>query len=159
MNFTRPFIKCKINKLLTVFILLVVGLLNFAKVNATERTVSSIFDLQNAINNAGNGDIIILTNGTYLNNILNISTSNITVKAATPGGVFLNGTNSITISGNYVTFSGFQFTSGNIGTGTLMRITGSYNVVTQLNFSDYYASKYIQINDGTQFNEITFCNL
>ena len=57
--------------------------------------------------------------------------------AATPGGVFLNGTNDITISGNYITFSGFQFTSGDIGTNYLLTVGGSHNKITQLNFSNY----------------------
>ena len=77
-------------------------------------------DLQTAINNASAGDVLVLANGTYLNNTLSISKSNITVKAATLGGVFLNGSNAITISGSYVTFSGFQFTSGDIGIDTVI---------------------------------------
>ena len=125
----------------------------------TTTTVSSVAALQTAINNASSGDVLVLTNGVYLNNTLSISKSNITVKAANSGGVFLNGTNSITISGSNVVFSGFQFTSGDIGAGTVIEVTGSYNVVTQLNFSDYYAAKYIRISDGSQYNRITFCNL
>jgi hypothetical protein len=121
-------------------------------------TVGSVAALQTAINNASSGDVVVLTNGVYINNTLSISKSNITVKAATPGGVFLNGTNAITISGSNVVFSGFQFTSGDIGTGTVIEVTGSSNIVTQLNFSDYYAAKYIRISDGSQYNQITFCN-
>mgnify|MGYP000665030550 FL=1 len=138
---------------------LAMTLLTAVNINAATTTVSSVAALQTAINNASAGDVLVLANGTYLNSTLTIGTSNITVKAATSGGVFLNGTNAINISGSHVVFSGFQFTSGNIGTGTVLEINGSYNVVTQLNFSDYYAAKYIHINDGTQYNEITFCNL
>ena len=125
--------------------------------NATT-TVSSVAALQTAINNASSGDVLVLANGVYLNNTLSINKSNITVKAANSGGVFLNGTNDITISGSNVIFSGFQFTSGDIGTATAIEVIGSYNVVTQLNFSDYYAAKYIRIKDGSQYNQITFCN-
>ena len=126
--------------------------------NATT-TVSSVAALQTAINNASSGDVVVLANGVYINNTLSISNSNITVKAASSGGVFLNGTNAISISGSNVVFKGFQFTSGDIGTGTVIDVTGSYNVITQLNFSDYYAAKYIRISDGSQYNQITFCNL
>ena len=121
--------------------------------------VSSVLQMQTAINNATASDVIVLANGTYLNNILNIGKSNITVKAATPGGVFLNGTNDINITGNYITFSGFQFTSGNIADAYVIEVSGSHNVLTQLNFNGYYAKKYFHIKEGTQYNEITYCNI
>jgi hypothetical protein len=122
-------------------------------------TVSSIPTLQTAINNSITGDTIILANGTYLNNVINISKSNLTIKAATAGGVFLNGTNSIILNGNYITFSGFQFTSGCIGSSNLIQVNGSNNNLTQLNFNGYLAKKYIEIKDGTQYNQITYCNI
>ena len=108
--------------------------------------VSSISALQTAITNSNSGDTIILANGTYLNNVINCNKNNITIKAASPGGVFLNGTNEIYLSGNYTTFSGFQFTSGNIGTNYLIIVSGSHTLLSQLNFSGYSAKKYIQIN-------------
>jgi hypothetical protein len=144
-------------KLVTSLILL--NLMFMQTLKAIESTVYSIAELKAAITNSAANDIINLADGTYLNTTLTISKNRITVKALNPGGVFLNGTNDITISGNYITFSGFQFTSGDIGTGTVLEVTGSYNVVTQLNFSNYYASRYIHINDGSQYNQITFCNL
>ena len=130
-------------------------------VNAKTITVTSVAALQTEIDKQGTtaGDVFILANDTYTNNSLTISKNGITVKAATAGGVFLNGTNAITISGSNVTFSGFQFTSGDIGTGTVIEVTGSYNLITQLNFSNYFASKYIRIKDGSQYNEISYCNL
>lgn len=127
-------------------------------VNASVIRVSSIPDLQSAINNASPGDMIILANGTYLNATLTISASNITVKAAAPGGVYLNGPQFIDITGNFVTFSGFQFTSGDIGDAYVIDIYGSHNLVTQLNFSGYSAKKYISIHAPSQHNEITYCN-
>lgn len=117
--------------------------------------VSSIAAMQQAINNAAAGDTIILANGTYLNNTFNISTNNITVKAATPGGVFLNGANAITISGNYTTFSGFQFTSGNIAT-KMIALRGDHNTLTQLNFNGYSATHMINIYG--RYNLLTYSN-
>jgi hypothetical protein len=132
--------------------------------------VSSAAALQTAINNANAEDVIILANGTYINSTLSISKSNITVRAATPGGVFWNsdvspanpansGVDRIIISGDYITFSGFQFTSGDIGMGIIVQVTGDHNVLTQLNFSGYYAQKYIRLKDGSQYNEVTYCNI
>ena len=125
------------------------------KADAAIINVSSIPALQSAINSASPGDIIVLANNTYLNNTINITTSNITIRASTSGGVFLNGSNSITISGNNVTFSGFQFTSGSI-TGMVITVPGNNNLLTQLNFNGYSAQKYINLQG--QYDEVSYCN-
>jgi hypothetical protein len=126
--------------------------------NATEIHVSSIPVLQSAINSASFGDTITLANGTYLNALLTIGINNITVKAETPGGVYLNGTQSIDITGNYVTFSGFQFTSGSIADAYLIDVYGSHNLIKQLNINGYSAKKYIAIHSPSQYNRVMFCN-
>ena len=125
------------------------------KTNAAIINVSSVAALQTASNTALPGDVIVLANNTYLNSTINITTSNITVRAATPGGVFLNGTNSITISGNNVTFSGFQFTSGSIP-GVVISVRGNYAMLNQLNFNGYSAQKYINLSG--QYDEISYCS-
>jgi hypothetical protein len=130
-------------------------LLLFYHCEASEIHVSSIIALQAAINGASAGDVIVLENGTYLNNTLSITTNNITVKAGTPGGVSLNGMNAITITGHYVTFSGFQFTSGSID-GIVVVVSGDHVVLTQLNFKGYSAQKYINLQG--QYDEVSFCN-
>ncbi|MCX6327465.1 MAG: T9SS type A sorting domain-containing protein [Bacteroidia bacterium] len=131
------------------------SLLSFMNVSGATINVSTIGGLQSAINNASAGDIIILADGTYVNSTINISASNITVSSATPGGVFLNGTNVIDISGNHNTFSGFQFTSGSIS-GVVITVSGNYNILTQLNFKGYSAQKYINLQG--QYDEISYCN-
>jgi hypothetical protein len=138
---------------------LTLNILLITEVNAGIINVSSVSQLQSAINSSSAGDIIVLADGTYLNNTINIGKNNITVRSATPGGVFLNGTNDINISGNFVTFSGFQFTSGDIGSDYLIELSGSNITLTQLNFNGYYAKKYIQINPGTQYNDVSYCNI
>ena len=144
-----------------VTFLLLLNLMFMQTMKATTYYVSSVTALQSKIDSftTVSGDIIILYNGTYLNSTLTIGKSGIKVMSETPGGVFLNGTNDITISGDYVTFSGFQFTSGDIGSNYLLKVSGSYNKITQLNFSNYYAKKYIEIQSGSQYNEISYCNL
>jgi hypothetical protein len=138
----------------TILVTVFGGLIS-SSLEAGEIHVSSVVALQAAINGASAGDVIILDNGTYLNNTLAIGTSNITVKAGTPGGVFLNGTNAITISGSYVTFSGFQFTSGSID-GMIIVVSGNNDILTQLNFRGYSAQKYINLQG--QYDEVSFCN-
>lgn len=119
-------------------------------------TATSISDLQTKINSATSGDIINLANGHYTNNTLSITKTNITVQATTAGGVYLDGTNAITISGNNNTFSGFQFVSGTSAGANVVTITGNYNIVTQLNFNGYSASKMVQISGLN--NTVSFCN-
>lgn len=127
----------------------------FLHLHASEVHVSSIAALQSAINDASAGDILVLDNGMYRDNYLTIGTSNIIVRAATPGGVSLNGTNAITISGNNVTFAGFQFTSGSIP-GIVITVSGNYDTLTQLNFNGYSAQKYINLQG--QYDVVSFCN-
>lgn len=140
------------SKWLCLFLLLL-----FQNVSGVTTKFYNVAALQTGISNASAGDILVLANGTYLNNSIDIQTSNITVKAETPGGVFLNGANSISIEGSYVTFSGFQFTSGTINT-IMFWVYGSHNVLTQLNFNGYSAQKYISLIAPGQYNEISYCN-
>jgi hypothetical protein len=134
-------------------------MVNSASSFAVQTKVTTVAQLQTAINNASNGDILVLANGTYLNNTLTINKNNITVKAETLGGVFLNGTNAITLNGDYITFTGFQITSGDIGGGNIISVNGDYNVISHMNIKNYYAKKYIDINAGTRYNEVSYCNL
>jgi hypothetical protein len=148
----------RINKSLILSFLLL-NIFVSLSLSAATINVNSIAALQNACNSSNAGDIIILANGTYQNVTLDVNNSNITIKAQTPGGVFLNGYDDINIWSNYVTFSGFQFTSGNIGTNYLLEVFGNYNKLTHLNFSGYFAKKYIVISGGSRYNEITYCNI
>ncbi len=128
-----------------------------ALAQAADVNVSSIADLQTAIKNAKAGDVLILANGTYLSSSINITTGLITVRSATPGGVFLNGATSITIPASNVTLSGFQFTNGSIP-GFVVDVKGSNNTLTQLNFNGFSAQKYVVFRQGSQRNSITYSN-
>ena len=113
---------------------------------ATVVPVASISALQAAANAALPGDTLVLANGTYLNSTLTLSSgaTGFTIRAATPGGVFLNGSTSITLGSSRVVLSGFQFTSGAVA-GVVITVTGSYNTLTQLNFNGYSAAKYVRL--------------
>ena len=115
--------------------------------------VNSIANLQTTINSAATGDTIFMANGTYINNTIAISKSYITIMPVTNGGVFLNGTNNINLNGNYITFRGFQFTSGTI-TGNAITVNGNNNILSQLNFNGYNAVHMLIITG--QYNLI--CN-
>ena len=153
----------KITGYLHLAILLSIVFFNVSRSEAATITATSIADLQTKINSAASGDIINLANGHYTNNTINISKTNITVQAATAGGVYLDGNNAITISGNNNTFGGFQFTTNTLSNGQIVEnpnnvvtVTGNSNTITQLNFNGYSASKMIQLEG--QYNVILFCN-
>ncbi|CAN1515776.1 Secretion system C-terminal sorting domain [Flavobacteriaceae bacterium] len=130
-----------------------------ANSNARVVNVSSIAALQLAVDNSNCGDIIILADGRYTDTTLNIDRSNITVKAATNGGVYFDGVNDININGNYVKFNGFQFTSGDIGGLYLIEVWGSHNTLSQLNFNGYNAKKFIVIQANSQYNTVEYSNI
>ena len=123
--------------------------------SVTTVTATSIADLISKISTATINTIIVLANGTYTDNTFNINKDSITVKAETPGGVFLNGTNNINISGSNVKFSGFQFTSG-VVTTNVITVTGNYAKLTYLNFNGYSAAKYINIKG--KYTEVSYSN-
>ena len=145
----------KYHRLLVILIIMLV-LNDISIVEAATINVTSISALQAAIITGQTGDIINLKNGHYTNNVINLSKSNITVQAATPGGVYLDGTNAITISASNCTFGGFQFVSGTSAGANIVTVTGNNNTITQLNFNGYSASKMIQISGLN--NTVSYCN-
>lgn len=140
-NSMRLFIIYAIRKL---FLIMFFVLLLMNNANSKSSTVNSIANLQSAINAAATGDTILLANGTYLNNTITISKSYLTIMPVANGGVFLNGTNNINLNGNYITFRGFQFTSGTI-IGNVITVNGSNNILSQLNFNGYNAAHMLMI--------------
>ena len=125
----------------------------------TRVKVSTIAALQAAIIAAPSGTVLALSNGTYANATLNISTSGISVVAESPGGVTLTGRSSVHITGDRTTFSGFQFKNGDIGTGELIVVDGNSNTITECNIVGIIASKYVHFNGGFHDNALTYCNI
>ena len=147
--------KIKTHKKLYLLPTLLILVFCIHNLNATTIKVNSFAAVQNATNTAKSGDTIVVANGTYLNNTLTITKSNLTIMPTTNGAVFLNGTDAITLAGNYLTFRGFQFISGTI-TGNAITITGSNNTLTQLNFNGYNAGHMLMIKG--QNNVVSYSN-
>ncbi len=127
--------------------------------NGATINVSSIAALQSAINSSVPGDEIVLADGTYSGSTITIPSgkNSIIVRSATPGGVFLTGTCLITITGNSNTFSGFRFNSSSSG-NIPIKVNGSYNLVTQLDFNGVSTQKYIHLDTPGLSNVISYCN-
>lgn len=137
-----------------MLVLFVFGSINTEAANIN---VSTIAALQTAINSSTSGDIISLANGHYTNPTINISKSNIIVQTVNPGGAYLDGLVSITITGNNNKFSGFQFTSNYTANGSnTITLNGNSNIITQLNFNGYSADHFLYITG--QYNEVSYCN-
>ncbi len=118
--------------------------------------VTSTAALQAAIDAASPGQTIALADGSYLDATLYLRRSGITVQAQTPGGVHLNGAQHIFVTGNGNVLRGFQFNSGDIGEDTVIDVTGSDNVLSQINFSGYRARRYVHFDAGSHRNELSY---
>ncbi|MBC3844799.1 DUF4957 domain-containing protein [Winogradskyella echinorum] len=85
--------------------------------NGNLTKVSTLEELNTAINNAKPGDQIVLANGTYKDAEIKFTGEGkdgepITLKAETPGKVFIEGESSLEISGNYLEVNGLFFRNG-----------------------------------------------
>ena len=139
-------------------VFIVLGSLALSSVQAKSFLVNSSSSFNTAQDKAAAGDTIVWQNGTYSDVSISVDINGIVVRAETAGSVTFNGSSTSNITGNNITFSGFQFVGGDIGSGYIMTITGSNDILTQLNFSGYLAKKYISIEAGTQYDEISYCN-
>ena len=86
-------------------------------VQATDFTVSSASDISSAMNSAQPGDVLIMTDGVWTNQDIDFAgdgnaANPITLRSETPGGVQLNGTSRLSISGSYLVVDGLNFEGG-----------------------------------------------
>jgi len=65
--------------------LFLMSLLSANELNGQTINVTSVSEMESEANSASAGAIIVLADGTYNNNTFDISGSNITVRAETPG--------------------------------------------------------------------------
>lgn len=142
-------------------IILLVILNAFLVVEAqTEYSVNSQTTFDNALSSATSGDIIEWEDGTYPNIFMDITVSGITVQAETSGDVIFNGTSrvEIDVNTNNVTFKGFQYIGGDIGTSHVARIYGNNVLFENVNISEYTCYKYLIVEDESQYTTIKNCN-
>lgn len=130
----------------------------------------SLSNLQNLI---VTGNTVIIPNGVYtLTRRLSVIGNNITVQAATPGGVVFTGGNiSVDISGNNNTLTGIQFvnTSANMGLNgikvnganknDLISVLGNNNTVSFVNIKSVYADHFIMVYGTSQYTTINNINI
>lgn len=125
---------------------------------ATTTYVDSQQSFDRAHDNASVNDSIIWRSGTYSNIYMDISKDQLYISAETLGGTIFNGGSMVEITGDHITFQGFQFLGGNIGTDDVINIRGSHILFTQVNIQDYTCYKYLRVRESSQFVDITYCN-
>ena len=103
------------------------------------------------------GDTISWDAGTFQDVILVIGKDGITIKSERPGATIFSGSSKVEIKANRITFSGFQFMGGKAD-GDVCRISGSNNLIEQLNFSGYHSNYYLNVTTTAQHNTIRYCN-
>lgn len=106
---------------------------------------------------ANTGDTIVWAAGTFQDVDWQILKDGLTILTAIPGTSIFTGTSHVEIKASKVFFSGFQFVGGSTK-GDVCKISGSYNRIEQLNFSDYHSGYYLNITPGCQYNLIQYCN-
>jgi len=129
----------------------------FFNSNAAVFPVKSFDNFNKAQQQAVSGDSIVWQSGTYSDVILDILTNGIILTPEKPGSVVFTGQSSINLFADSILLTGFQFVDGSTK-GDVLKVSGSYNRLKNLNFSNYESHYYLNILPGSQYNQVIRCN-
>jgi poly(beta-D-mannuronate) lyase len=114
---------------------------------ATDYLTHSASEITSALVNVQPGDTIIMADGTWTDQHINFNKNGtaagaITLRAQTPGRVILNGTSTLSVSGDYNIVDGLEFKDGALTGGNIAAITSSASNsrITNCAFIDYNAA-------------------
>ncbi|RED95296.1 chondroitinase-B domain-containing protein [Marinoscillum furvescens] len=124
----------------------------------TRYDVASLEAFKTAQEQATAGDSIVWQSGTYSDVFMDITKAGLVVTAEAYGSVTFNGDSKVEIPVDDVTFSGFQYVGGDIGTDHVVRVWGSDVLVTQVNIQDYTSYKYLIIDEDSKRTIVSYCN-
>jgi len=141
--------------------------------NITMTIVTVDASLNNLQKYTVTGNTVIIPNGVYIwTGRLSMIGNNITVQAATPGGVVFTGGNiSVDISGNNNILTGIQFVNtsanmgiskakvSNVGKNDLISVLGNNNTVSYVNINSVYALHFINVLGSSQYTSINNVNI
>jgi len=119
--------------------------------------VKSVAEYISAEQQSKSGDTIAWECGTYPDINLIITKDHIHLRAEKAGMTIFTGNSKIEIKSNYNTFSGFLFVGGKVD-GDICKVSGSFNWLEQLNFSDYHSNYYLNVTPRCEHNTIIYCN-
>ena len=124
----------------------------------TRYDVSSGTEFKVAQQQANAGDTIVWAQGTYSDTRMEINTDGIIVTARPYGTVLFTGASRVVIHADHVTFSGFQYVGGAIGTLEVCSVYGSDVLITHVNIQNYTSHKYLRVYKESRRTTISYCN-
>ena len=131
----------------------------FGLVNSRTYNVKTIEEVNQVLNRVSNKDIIQLNDGLFTGTVKwTLNKNEVILRAKNLGRVTLSGLVHISLNGNNNTLSGIQFANNlpKNSAKNVIEINGDYNLVTECNFVNYTAKRYIHISAHTKYNTITF---
>lgn len=141
-----------------MFILLIITLLLPFMAMSKTYEVNSVSTFNSAQSNASSGDTIVWRQGLYYDIDIVVYKWGLVIMAEIPGKTVFTGASKLKLAGSNITINGFQYLVGNIGSGNVIDIEGSNNLVTQVNIKDYYCYKYLIIRELSEYTTISYCN-
>ena len=125
--------------------------------SAGTHLIKSVREYNLLLNTIRPGDTVIWVVGTYSDIKWVIDSDGINVLAQKPGSVIFNGSSSVTIHANNVTFSGFQFIDGAVN-GNVAEVSGSNNRISDINIDNYASRYYFHVTPKGRHNVVERCN-
>lgn len=127
---------------------------------ATNYLVSSAAQVTTALQSAGPGDVIVLADGTWTNQHLQFAGAGtasqpLTLRPQTPGGVLLNGTSRLSISGDWLVVEGLRFEGGALTGGRVVEFTGSRGAAHNSRFTNSAIIDYNPPDPSTETDWVT----
>lgn len=135
---------------------------------ATDYIASTVDEATNFLKKAKAGDRVLLKNGTYRDGAVKFQNTNatqaqpITFAAETPGKVFLEGSSTLSVSGNYITITGFTWRNGGdaLGIRSVIELKTTHSTlidcaIDNYNSKDTIDNKWVSIYG--EYNTVTHC--
>ncbi len=124
--------------------------------DATDFFASNASQISSAMNSAGPGDTIIMTDGVWTNQNIDFAgfgtaANPITLRPQTPGGVTLNGDSTLSISGNWLVADGLNFEGGALSSGNVVEFRGSNGNATNSRLTNSAIVDYNPSNINTRY--------
>jgi hypothetical protein len=124
----------------------------------TRYDVYSGIEFNTAQNQANAGDTIVWAQGTYADTRMDIDKDGIIVTAEPYGTALFTGASRVVINGDEITFSGFQYIGGSIGSLDVIKVYGSDVLITHVNIQNYTSYKYLRVYEESRRTTISYCN-
>ncbi|MEM6724273.1 MAG: chondroitinase-B domain-containing protein [Bacteroidota bacterium] len=142
----------------TFYFILLLVLIVHHQAAAERFLVSNLVEFNTAQDNANAGDSIVWQTGMYVDVYLQINKDGLYIGAESLGGTVFTGSSRVRMNSDQVSFEGFQYVGGNIGTNDVINIYGSDILVNEINIRAYTCYKYLRIRESSQYVAVTYCN-